>query len=77
MGFKERETYLKDFRAKQKKAEEARKEEEKRKANALAMKNALKCTFNYSDEEYASAMHKLVEAAWRCVISLLRQKQLD
>lgn len=67
MGFTERENYLKEFRAKQQRANDARKEEEERKAKALASKNAMKCTFNFTEEEYQSAMFKLTEAAWRLI----------
>jgi hypothetical protein len=65
MGFEERQKMKLEERMKQKRIEEARKAEAERKQKELAMKNALKCTFNYSEEEYQKAIQKLTDAAWR------------
>lgn len=65
MGFEEREKELKEAIAKQKRAEEARAEKEVRKKEELANKNSLKVSYTYTEEEYQSAFHKMVEAAWR------------
>lgn len=65
MGFEEREKELKAAIKKQKRAEKARIEAEKRKQEQLASKNALKVNYVYSEEEFQSAIDKLTEAAWR------------
>lgn len=65
MGFEEREKELKASIKKQKALEKARKFKEDQKREALSQKNALKVDYEYSEEEFQSAMHKLTEAAWR------------
>lgn len=65
MGFEEREKELKEAIAKQKRAEQARQEAEIRKKEALAAKNGLKVSYVYTEEEFQTAFHKMVEAAWR------------
>jgi hypothetical protein len=65
MGFEEREKELKEARERQKRFEEKRKEEEIKKKEELENKNASKVSFNYTEEEYNTAIQKLCEAAWR------------
>lgn len=65
MGFEEREKELKAAIAKQKQYEQMKKEEEEKKEMEKASKNSMKVSYDYTEEERISAMHKLVEAAWR------------
>eukprot|EP01038_Epipyxis_sp_PR26KG_P006731 gene6731-9225_t len=65
MGFAEREKDLKESIEKQKKAEEDRKLELEKKQQALESKNALKVSYNYTEEDKQNAYSKLIEAAWR------------
>lgn len=65
MGFEEREKELKAAIAKQKEHDQKRQEAIEKKRAALESKNSLKVSYEYTDEEFTSAMQKLVEAAWR------------
>lgn len=65
MGFEEREKELKLAKEKQKRYEQRQKELEERKRQELEAKNGLKVSYGYTEEEFNSAMHKLLEAAWR------------
>jgi hypothetical protein len=65
MGFEEREKELKESREKQKRFELMKKEEEVKKKVELESKNAAKVSFQYTEEEFNSAIQKLIEAAWR------------
>lgn len=65
MGFEEREKELKASIERQKRYERLRQEELDLKAQELAQKNSMKVSYEYSEAEYASAMEKLMDAAWR------------
>jgi hypothetical protein len=65
MGFEEREKELKEAREKQKRHEEMKKLEEIKKHQELELKNASKVSYQYTEEEFNSAISKLTEAAWR------------
>lgn len=65
MGFVEREKELKDAIEKQKAADARRLQREEEKRLALENKNAQKTSSVFTEEEMASAMQKLTEAAWR------------
>jgi hypothetical protein len=69
MGFEEREKELKAYRKMQKEVEEHRKQIEIEKQAAKDNWNATKVAYNFTDEEWESAMFKLKEAAWRYFIS--------
>lgn len=64
MGFAEREREIREFKEKNRLAEEARKAEAERKEQELAMKNASKLSYKYTEESFSSALAKLTEAAW-------------
>ncbi len=65
MGFEEREKELKDAVEKQKRADQAKLDEANRAQAELANKNTLKVSYTYTEDEFNSAIHKLLEAAWR------------
>lgn len=65
MGAFEREKDRENFLINQKKQLKLDEEERKKKASLLEEKNSLKVSYNYTEEEYQSAMHKLTEAAWK------------
>jgi len=65
LGFSERDKEAKEALERQRKADEARKAEWDRKQKELVNKNAMKFSFEYSEEDLKSAMVKLQEAAWR------------
>lgn len=65
MGFEEREKELKAAIEKQKRYEQRQQEQQNVKARELASKNAMKVSYEYSEEESHSAMEKLLDAAWR------------
>ncbi len=65
MGFEEREKELRDAVERQRKADQARADEAARKEAELASKNTMKVSYAYTPEEFQSAIHKLLEAAWR------------
>ncbi len=44
---------------------QARADEAEKKRLELANKNTLKVSYTYTEEEFQSAIHKLLEAAWR------------
>lgn len=64
MGIAEREKEAKEFAMKQKRSEDARIRRMERKKAELDGKNSLKVNYNYTEEEFQSAIHKLTEAAW-------------
>ena len=49
---------------KQKRADDARIRRMQRKQAELDSKNTLRVNYNYTEEEFQSAIHKLTEAAW-------------
>jgi Ca2+-binding EF-hand superfamily protein len=65
MNFEEKDKERERMRKLQKAAEEAKKEAEAEKQRKIAEKNSKKFTFEYTPEEYESAMKKLIESAWR------------
>ena len=65
MGFSEREKELRNALERQKKANELRKLENEKKEKELAGKNLLKVSFEYTPQDFESAMIKLKDAAWR------------
>lgn len=65
MGFEEREKELKEAREKQKQYEEYKKLQEMKKKQEMESKNALKVSYQFTSEEFNTAMQKLIEAAWR------------
>lgn len=77
MGFEERSKELKNERARQRRAEEERQRRDAEKAAQLASKNALKVNYTYTEEEYETAMQKLLEAAWRYDKSMPGAPPLD
>ena len=64
MGHAEREREIKEYREKQKRAEEVRAAKQKAKDDALAAKNASKLSYDYDEDSFQSALTKLTEAAW-------------
>eukprot|EP01034_Spumella_vulgaris_P025483 gene25483-31949_t len=64
-GFEEREKELKDAVERQKRADQAKLDEANRAQAELANKNTLKVSYTYTEDEFNSAIHKLLEAAWR------------
>lgn len=65
MGFAEREMELKEYHEKQRMAEQARKERERRLKEEQDRKNALQVNFEFSEEDFDSAIGKLTDAAWK------------
>lgn len=65
MGFEERSREMREHRAKQKKAEEDRLKAKADELLALENKNAATVDYEYDDEEFASALGKLTEAAYK------------
>jgi Ca2+-binding EF-hand superfamily protein len=65
MGFEERDKELKAAIEKQKRYEKRQQEHETAKVRELASRNAMKVSYEYSEEESQSAMEKLLDAAWR------------
>lgn len=64
MGIAERDKETKEFAMKQKRADDARIRRMQRKQAELDSKNTLRVNYNYTEEEFQSAIHKLTEAAW-------------
>ncbi len=64
MGIAERDKETKEFAMKQKRADDARIRRIQRKQAELDSKNTLRVNYNYTEEEFQSAIHKLTEAAW-------------
>jgi hypothetical protein len=67
MGFEEREKELRDAIDRQKRADQIKQDGVNRAQAELANKNTLKVSYTYTEEEFNSAIHKLLEAAWRLV----------
>lgn len=65
MGFEEREKELKANIEKQKMYELRKQKEKEAKEAEKASLNALKISYEFTEEEYNSAMQKLTEAAWK------------
>jgi Ca2+-binding EF-hand superfamily protein len=65
MGFAEREAELKEWHEKQRLANEQRLEKERLQKEEQDRKNALQVTFEYSEDDFNSAIAKLTEAAWK------------
>ena len=64
MGIAERDKEAKEFAMKQKRSEDVRIRRMQRKQAELDSKNTLRVNYNYTEEEFQSAIHKLTEAAW-------------
>ena len=64
MGIAERDKEAKEFAMKQKRADDSRFRRIQRKQAELDSKNTLRVNYNYTEEEFQSAIHKLTEAAW-------------
>ena len=64
MGIAERDKEAKEFAMKQKRADDARIRRIQRKQAELDSKNTLRVNYNYTEEEFQIAIHKLTEAAW-------------
>jgi hypothetical protein len=64
MGFEEREKELRQSHAQQQEKAEHDRQQALAIQNSLANKNAMKVAYNYTDEEWESAMFKLKKAAW-------------
>jgi hypothetical protein len=65
MGFEEREKELKAYHLKQREYELQVQQQEQQRLSNLASKAALKVNYNYTEEEFQSALYKLTEAAWK------------
>lgn len=65
MGFAEREREIRETKEKNRLAEIAKKEEIARKEKEKMDKHQLECSYEYTQEEFQSALSKLTDAAWR------------
>jgi hypothetical protein len=65
LGFAERERELKAYNERQRKIAETRKAIQEKKEADMRSKNALKLSFDFTEQEFESAMNKLTDAAWR------------
>jgi Ca2+-binding EF-hand superfamily protein len=65
LGFNEREIELKEMQEKQKLHEETRRQEEMKKLEDQRRKNELLVAFDFTEDDFNSAIKKLTEAAWK------------
>lgn len=77
MGFEERAKELQQFANQKKRTAEKERQEQMRLDELEKARQAAKLSYTYTEEEHATAMQKLVEAAWRCNRNMPGAPSLD